>query len=174
MGSLIYVGWVIPIIEADLNFMMSHVWGRKLMYYSESRKIVRNEQYGGRKHIRAQSLVLNKLFSYDNSNIMRLEAAQVEIDATNCYDRIIPYQAVITSQRHGMDYKSAVFIAIVLKLLQHHIKVSTGTSEKYFTNKDKRKFMVQDKAQDGFHRFGETKMTSLLKRCTTTVHTSYT
>ena len=73
------------------------------MYYSESQKIVRNEQYGGRKHIRAQSLVLNKIFSYKNLNIMRVEAAHIEMDATNCYDRIIPHQAVITSQRHGMD-----------------------------------------------------------------------
>ena len=48
---------------------------------------------------------------------MRLEEAHVEIDATNCYDRIIPYKVVITFQRHGMDYKSAVFIAIVLQLL---------------------------------------------------------
>ena len=70
---------------------------------------------------------------------MRLEAAHVEMDARNCYDRIIPDQAVITSHRHGMDYKSAVFIAIVLKILQHHIKVSTSTSEKYFTNQEKNK-----------------------------------
>ena len=61
------------------------------------------------------------------------------MDATNCYDRIIPDQAVVTSQRHRMDYKSAIFIAIALKILQHHIKISTGTSEKYFTNTEKNK-----------------------------------
>ena len=56
------------------------------------------------------------------------------MDAKNCYDRIIPDQAVITSQHYGMDYESEIFIAIALMLLQHHIKLSTGTSEKYFTN----------------------------------------
>ena len=103
------------IIEADLNCMMSHVWGIKLTYYAESHNIVRQEQYGGRKNIRAHSLVLNKICSYINSNIMRIEVAHVEMDATNCYDRIIPDQAIITSQRHGMYYKSAHFIEILFR-----------------------------------------------------------
>ena len=60
------------IIEADLNLMMCHVWGRKLTYYAESLNIVKNEQYGGRRHIRAQGLVLNKILSYYNSSIMIL------------------------------------------------------------------------------------------------------
>ena len=80
------------IIEADLNFMMSHVWGIKLTYYAESRNIVIHEQYGGRRNIRAQSLVLNNICSYNNSNIMRIEVAHVEMDATNCYNIIIPDQ----------------------------------------------------------------------------------
>ena len=78
--------------------------------------------------------MLNKIFVYDNSNIMRIEAAHVEMDAKKCYDRIIPDQEIITSQRHGMNYKLAIFISIILRLLQHHIKLLTCTSKKNFTN----------------------------------------
>ena len=60
-------------------------------------------KYGNQCHIRAQSLILNKIISYDNSCIMRLEAEHIEMDLLRCYDCIIPYQEVIASQSHSMN-----------------------------------------------------------------------
>ena len=95
-------------MEADLNFMMSHIWGRKINRYSENKGMVRNEQYGSRRNIRAQSLVLNKILSYDNSRIMRQESAHAENDSVNCYDRIIPEQAGITVQKDKECQKCSI------------------------------------------------------------------
>ena len=89
---------------------------------------------------------------------MIIEVAHVEMDATNCYDRIIPDQEIITSHRHGMYYKSATFIAIVLRELQHHMKLLT-VSSKNTSQILQKKITEQDKVHHGADQFGETKTT---------------
>ena len=47
-------------------------------------------QYGGRKLHQAQSAVLNKLLYYNYQYLTSEDAAWVDKDARNCFDRLLP------------------------------------------------------------------------------------
>ena len=89
---------------------------------------------------------------------MRQESARVEHDATNCYDRIIPEHAMITSQQHGMTRIAGGLIILILHSFIHFIRVNTGPSERHFTYKKEKRYMGQDKAPDGVQIYGQEQM----------------
>ena len=60
----------IHLVEADLNFVLSLIWTKKLPQYFEGKKLLQESQYGGRKKRRAQNVIQNNMYSFDLSRIL--------------------------------------------------------------------------------------------------------
>ena len=119
----------IHLIEADLNFVMKIIWAKKLPRFFEEKKLLEDTQYGGRKRRRTQSVILNKIFSYDSCRILQQTANFQDNDAKNCYDRILMPVSEICLRRLGMTGKAVKLQTKVLKMMTHFILTNKGVSE---------------------------------------------
>ena len=66
---------------------------------------------------------------------MRLESIFQENDAVNCYNRIIPAMTCALTRRLGANKQMTSYQTKILENFEHHIRVMTGPSERYFTYK---------------------------------------
>ena len=87
----------IHLIESDLNFLMRLVWGKELMRWKESHRVINNNQYGGRKGIQAQSAALNKTLFLDVIRYYGIPATIIDKDAQVCSKLYTTEQNIISS-----------------------------------------------------------------------------
>ena len=80
---------------------------------------------------RCQSVVLNKVLTYDILRITKEEAALVEFDAVARFDRIIPALVVLVCGRLGLGKQAGELFLDSLTNLQHQIKTSHGISKPF-------------------------------------------
>ena len=92
----------IHLLKADLNFIIKIIWADKVPRLFDKKKLLQDFQNGGRKRRRAQSAILNKVFSYDSCRILWRMAAFQDKDVTNYYDRILMSVTEICLRRLGM------------------------------------------------------------------------
>ena len=77
---------VIHLLEADYNFVLKLIWGRRLIQRATEDRLISSAQHARPGHI-AQSAVLSKVLSYDLIRLARLTAASMDNDAAGCYDK---------------------------------------------------------------------------------------
>ena len=77
------------IIEYELSVVIRLIWGRELMKWSEANNAIKNNQYGGRKGVQAQSAALNNTLTLDIIRYYAEPATIIDNDAQACYDRIL-------------------------------------------------------------------------------------
>ena len=121
----------ITLVEADLMFVMKHVWARTLAKNIQMYDCLNQAQYARRGQV-AQTSVLNKRVSYDLQLTLREEAFQADNDATDCYDRIIHNIAVVASMRMGLSKRGGRFLKEQLQKFQYHIVLGGRPSRESF------------------------------------------
>ena len=114
----------ITIVEAELNAISKSYWSKKLAAHIERTGTMTESQYGGRKNRQAQSAVLNKLLYYNYQFLMAEDAAWVDKDARNCFDRLLPALTTLQSECHGAHKSSSTFM--LKSLAKQKIKLKTG------------------------------------------------
>ena len=129
----------IHIIEAEVQFIAKLFYCKKLLHNAEKHDLITGQQYGGRKQQQAQTVVLNKLMYYNISHQQLLEAAFMDDDARNCYDRILTAMSAVEMRSWGQSYEEAEFAVNFLQQQQYYVRTGLGiTSEHYtYSSKDK-------------------------------------
>ena len=123
----------IHVVEAELQFFSKIVYAKKMVNFAEKNTLITDEQYGGRKGRRAQSIVLNKLLYYSISLQKRENAAFMDDDAKACYDRIIPSLASVEVQKWGVSKKAADLTQKIVESQKFNVKTAQGISSANYT-----------------------------------------
>ena len=121
----------VTIVEADLMFIMKHVWAKGLGDKITEEKLLNESQYARRGQV-AQNNVLNKRLSYDLQHTLRMESFQADNDAVSCYDRIVVNIAAIATMRLGLGGEAAKFLVKTLREFRHKIMLGGVPSMKMF------------------------------------------
>ena len=122
------------IIEAEVQFLAKLFYCKKLMHNAEKHDLITNQQYGGRSNLQAQSAVINKLMYYNIAQQQLIEAAFMEDDARNCYDRIITALSAVEMRSWGQSYEEAEFSVDFLQQQQYHVRTPLGITKEYYTH----------------------------------------
>ena len=131
---------IIQLFEAEYNFLLSLVFGRRIMTFARKYCNVNESQYGSMNGKQAQSAVLNKILSYDLMQLTKQDAATSEFDAAANYDRIMPALAMIACQRLGLAKKPAELLYNILIDLKHKVRTAYGLSAEYGSTPDRALF----------------------------------
>ena len=119
----------IHVVEAELQFFSKHLYAKQMVALAEKQGAITDQQYGGRKGRRAQSVVLNKLMYYAITYQRREEAAFMDDDAKACYDRIIPSLASVEVQKWGIGKRAATLTRSIVENQKFKVKTGHGISE---------------------------------------------
>ena len=109
---------VIHLLEADYNFVLKLIWGRRLMRRAHENRLLSGVQHARPGHM-AQSAVLSKVLSYDLIRLAKKIAASMDNDAAGCYDKIVPPHGNVCCRRIGLPKSAAKMLAAVLLSLIH-------------------------------------------------------
>lgn len=123
---------IIQLLEADLNFTLACIFGSRTMRFAEEFCTMNASQYGGRRGAVCQSAVLNKVLSYEISRLLKEPVAGSELDATGCYDRMIPDLVQVTCERLGTPPEPCNMLMEILYEMVHKVRTKYGDSVKHY------------------------------------------
>ena len=121
------------IIEAEVQFIAKLNYCKKLMSNAEKYDLITSQQHGGRRNKQAQSAIINKLLYYNITHQRLMEAAFMDDDARNCYDRILTALSSVEMRSWGQSYEEAEFSVEFLHQQQYHIRTKLGITKDYYT-----------------------------------------
>ena len=119
----------IHIVEGDLQFIAKYFYSVKMMKTAETKKLITDEQYGGRAQRMAQSAVIHKLLYYNISHQTHTSAAFMGDDTRACYDRIVTRHSSIESRKWELSAQITNFTTKFINSQNFHIRTSHGISE---------------------------------------------
>ena len=129
---------IIQLLEADLNFTLAFIFGSRTMRFAEEFCGMNASQYGGRRGAVCQSAVLNKVILYEISRILKEPVAGSELDATGCFDRMIPDLVQVTCERLGTPEEPCNMLMEILYEMVHKVRTKYGDSAKtYYSTIDR-------------------------------------
>jgi hypothetical protein len=124
---------IIHLFEADFNFVLKLIWGRRLVRHAEQRGWLGSDQHGSRPGRQAIDCVLEKRLLYDFARLSKTSLVTIDNDAASCYDRIVKTVAMVACQGAGLPAKTATMHNLVHYQMVHRVKTAHGTSEDTYT-----------------------------------------
>ena len=124
----------IQLVEADLNMVLRIIYGRRLVHHAEDHKLLPKSQFGSRPGVACISAVLIKTLTYDLLRQLRQDACVFNLDATGCYDRIIPSIGMLACMRLGLPHEAAITLLKILHGMKYQIRTALGITEAHFSN----------------------------------------
>ena len=122
---------IIMLYEADFNFMLKLIWGRRLVRHAEKYKVLGHSNHGSRAGRQAIDALLEKLLLYEYARLTRTSLVTVDNDAKSCYDRIIKSLAMIACIGVGLPLLAAAMHNKTHHSMVHSIKTKHGTLKPY-------------------------------------------
>jgi hypothetical protein len=122
---------IIMLYEADFNFMLKLIWGKRLVRHAEKYKCLGTENKGSRSGYQMTDAMLEKLFLYEYARLTRTSLITVNNDAKSCYDRIIKPLAMIACMGVDLPLMAAAMHNKTQYGMQHSIKTRHGTLQPY-------------------------------------------
>ena len=120
---------VIHLFEADYNFFLKFIYGRRLVRYADKMDLLNDQQWGSRpKRTTIDALFLSRL-SRDITHQLKANSASMDNDATGCYDRIIVSLGMIACRRLGMPKTAIQAQTDALKFMKYAVKTVYGISD---------------------------------------------
>ena len=119
---------VIHLFEADYNGLMGILFNRRVLYQAEDKKLINNNQWGGRPHRQAEDALMLKELTYNMAINTKTTLATFDNDATGCFDRVPCSVAMLASQRLGATKRRCRVQADTLQHIQHRLRTAFGTS----------------------------------------------
>jgi len=124
---------IIHLYEADYNLLLAVKW-RQGMYKAESKKLLNDGLYGSRPGRSAHDPAFIEVLQNEIYRMSMKSGVNFDLDATSCYDRIVPSVAAISSRRVGMP-KSVVHVNMaMIEGTRYHLKTNLGVSTGYYTH----------------------------------------
>ena len=125
---------MIQLIKANLNMFFCFTWGKKLLHNILDQALFLPEQMGSRPGYQCGSAALMKVITFDLIRLMQAVATIFNNDATACYDRIIPFLALLCCQHFGLSSEAADFMLHFLRTAEYCVRTCYGPSESFFFN----------------------------------------
>ena len=126
---------IIHLYEADYNLLLAVKW-RQGMYHAESRQLLNDGLYSSRPGRSAQDPAFMEILQNEIYRMSMKSGINFDLDATACYDRIIPSIAALSSRRVGMP-KSVVSVnMLMLENAKYHLKTNLGVSDGYYSHQN--------------------------------------
>ena len=122
---------IIQLFEADYNFLLALVFGHRLTTFSRNHCSINASQYGSTQGKRCQSVVLNKILTYDILRLLRQDGGTTEFDASQCFDNLIPTLVVLACRRLGLGRQPGNMFLDSLEGMQHQVRTADGKSYIY-------------------------------------------
>ena len=125
---------VIQLLQADYNFVLRIIWGRRLVWNAQKYGIYMPAQRAQPGNL-CIAAALNKVLSYDLMRQTKKLAASFDNDAKGCYDNIVPPQAMVNCRRLGLPKPAAKILTTILNNTVYRIRTGHGISARtYQTN----------------------------------------
>jgi hypothetical protein len=134
---------VIHLYEADYNLLLGIKW-REAMHLSEDK--LNPSQYGGRPGKNAHDPVFIEIMQAEISRASRKSLIKFDVDATSCYNRIIPGLAGIASRKHGVHRKVVQVCGGTLEEARYKLKTLLGVFADETITVPSFQFLAQAKA----------------------------
>ncbi len=122
---------IIMLYEADFNFVLKLVWGRRLVRHAEVYRCLGTENKGSRSGYQTTDALLEKLFLYEYARLTRTSLITVDNDAKSCYDRILKPLAMIACIALGLPVLAAAMHNRTHHGMEHSIRTRHGTLRPY-------------------------------------------
>jgi hypothetical protein len=121
----------IHLYEADYNWTLGMIFGRRMVHNAEKQNHLDDSQWGSPPGRSTEEALIHKILSYEISRATRTPLGTLDNDAKACYDRIVMLFALILCQKHGVPLSACKMSANALLTAKYSIKtgfgVSTGT-----------------------------------------------
>ena len=122
---------IIMLYEADFNFVLKLIWGRRLIRHAEKYRCLGTSNHGSRAGRQTIDALLEKLLLYEYARLTRTSLVTVDNDAKSCYDRIIKSLAMIACIGVGLPLLAAAMHNKTHQGMVHAIKTRHGTLRSY-------------------------------------------
>ena len=126
----------IHLFEADYNWLLGMIFGRRMVYGAETQNHLHEGQWGSRPGRSAHDALLHKILSYEVARLTRTPLATFDNDAKSCYDRIVMTFALMLCQKHGVPQSVCMMAAVSLLLAEYSIKTKYGVSTGTYSSTD--------------------------------------
>jgi hypothetical protein len=121
-------------LEADYNFALKEIFGRRLLKNCETYGTLGNIQDGFRKHRSTiRTLLQNELFA-DYNKRLRINNFIGLTDISGCFDRIVIPLISLLNRCNGCPKEAVQMHGQTLQKARYHIKTKQGVSESFYTN----------------------------------------
>ena len=124
---------VIHIYEADYNLFLAVKW-RETLHHAEDELLLHPDAYGSRPARSAHDPVAMEIWRNGIYRTSMKTGINMDLDATSCYDRILPPVASICSRRMGIHPRVAQLNSRMLEKARFHLKTSLGISTSSYTH----------------------------------------
>jgi hypothetical protein len=118
---------IIQLLEADMNWLLRYLWGRKLNHHAQLEGIYSEDQFAAPGKL-CCSAILNKVMYFDLLRQMRQCGALMDKDATAAFDRVLPALCVVTCRQLGMPKSAQRFFFQILRQMEYTVTTAHGRS----------------------------------------------
>ena len=122
---------IIMLYEADFNFILKFVWGKKLVQNAEKHQSLGDCNHGSRAGRQTYDALLQKMLLYEQARLSRTSLITVDNDAKSCYDRIPRTLAGVACMSFGLPGAAVKMHNDTHHAMQHFIKSRHGEFKPY-------------------------------------------
>ena len=122
---------IIMLYEADFNFVLKLIWGKRLVRHAEKHGCLGKSNHGSRSGRQTTDAQLEKLLLYDITRLTRTSLVTVDNDAKSCYDRIIKPLSMTACMAVGLPGNAATMHNNTHHRMEHRIKTRHGLLRPY-------------------------------------------
>ena len=130
----------IIIVEADYNWVLRLIWGKRLFHQAAQHRNLMTAQQA-RPGFQSISAALNKVLAYDLMRLTKRSGASFDNDAEGCYDRIVPPHALLCCRRMGLPKTCAAMLTKVLNSTIYKLKTGHGISARHYMSNQLRRIL---------------------------------
>mmetsp|Transcript_748 Transcript_748/g.1130 ORF Transcript_748/g.1130 Transcript_748/m.1130 type:complete len:523 (+) Transcript_748:2168-3736(+) len=118
---------IIQLLEADMNWLLRFLWGRKLDRHALNEGIYNEAPFASPGKL-CISAILNKVIFFDIIRQTRQFGALMDNDATAAFDRVLPALCVVTCSQLGMPKQAQQFFFKLLRQMEYSVTTAHGQS----------------------------------------------
>lgn len=126
---------IIQLCEADLNFALNVIWGKRLINNAMKHKALDPSQYA-LPGMTCNSAVWNKVLFCDLLRQTMSTGIMTDYDATVAFDRVLHAITILTCRRLGLPQEACLFMYSLLQEMEFHLITGFGKSTLHFKNND--------------------------------------
>ena len=123
---------IIHLLEADFNFVLKLIWGKRLMHFCEDNKLLSDDNAGSRPGQSAHDPSLVKTLALDITRLSKTCIILVDNDAKGCYNRIIKNLAMVACIANGLPVSAANMHNMIHDGMVHYVKTAHGISDAFY------------------------------------------